>query len=136
MVYNNQFNRYGGYYNPQQPMYQQPMYQQPSININELPIEAVRFMNETEAKGFVVLPNHKELLVVKETGTAYLKATDSAGNSIFKVFKFEEMQDTKAPSFDASKFLTRDDIKNFVSRKDFDELARKIENFQQQKVKA
>lgn len=135
MVYNNQYNRYGGYYNPQQPMYQQPMYQQ-QINIQDLPIEAVRFMSDTEAKGFVVLPNHKELLVVKETGTAYLKATDSAGNSIFKVFKFEEMQDTKAPVFDTTKYLTRDDVKNFVSRKDFDELARKIENFQQQKAKA
>ena len=131
MVYNNQFNRYGGYYNPQP----QPMYQQPIMNINELPIEAVRFMNDTEAKGFVVLPNHKELLVVKETGTAYLKATDSAGNSIFRVFKFEEMQDTKAPTFDASKFLTRDDVKNFVSRKDFEELAKKIENFQKSNPK-
>ena len=131
MVYNNQFNRYGGYYNPQP----QPMYQQPVMTINELPIEAVRFMNDTEAKGFVVLPNHKELLVVKETGTAYLKATDSAGNSIFRVFKFEEMQDTKAPTFDASKFLTRDDVKNFVSRKDFEELAKKIENFQKSNPK-
>lgn len=125
MIYNNQYNRYGGYYNPQ------PMYQ-PAININELPIEAVRFMNDTEAKSFVVLPNHKELLVVKETGTAYLKATDSAGNSsIFRVFKFEEVQDTKSQVFDTSKYLTRDDVKNFVSRKDFDELAKKIEIWQQ-----
>lgn len=132
MVYNNQFNGYGrGYYTqpPQQPMYQQ----QPMMSIQDMPIEAVRFMNETEAKAYVLLPNHKELLVVKDTGVAYLKATDGAGNSMIRLFKFDEIEDSKAPTFDASKFLTKDEVKNFVSRKDFEELAKKIDNFQQQR---
>lgn len=92
-----------------------------------MPIQAVRYMDETQAKAYVLLPNQKELLVVKDKGLAYLKATDSAGNPMCRVFKFEETGEIKPAPVDTSIFLTKDDGKEFVSKKEFDALAEKIE---------
>ena len=130
---NQQYGRYG--YSPyqQQPVQvQQPMYQQ-AISIQDMPIQAVRFMNEAEAKAYVLLPNQKEMLIDREKGVAYLKYTDTMGQSTCKVFKFEEMQDSKnTPSIDTSNFVTKDDTKDFVSRKDFDDLLHRFENLRAQ----
>ena len=131
MIYNNnqQFGRNGyGYY--QQPQVQQMMYQQ-AISIKDMPIEATRFMNETEAKAYLLMPNHKELLIDREKSVAYLKATDSLGQSSCQVFKFEEIQENKPQEkLDVSNFLTKDTAKDFVTRKDFDELVKKINQWQ------
>lgn len=132
-MYNN-YNRFGYAQYPQQPAYQQqqPMYQQP-MNTQDMPIQAIRFMNETEAKAYIVPLMQKELLVDREKGVAYLKSADSMGQSSCRIFKFEETNDTKpAPVVDTSVFLTRDESKEFVSKKDFDELAQKIEGLRSQ----
>lgn len=133
-MYNN-YNRFGyQQYPQQQPVYQQqqPMYQQP-ININDMPIQAIRFMNETEAKAYIVTPMQKELLVDREKGIAYLKSADNMGQSSCRIFKFEETNDTKpVPAVDTSVFLTKDESKDFVSKKDFDELVQKIEGLRTQ----
>lgn len=120
----NNFNRYGGSYQPQ--MYQQPM------SVQDLPIQAVRFMDETQARAYVLLPNQKEMLIDREKGVAYLKATDNAGNSMCRVFKFEETGETKPKEVDTSIFLTKDESKDFVCKKDFDALAEKIEGLRSQ----
>lgn len=80
-MYNN-YNRFGYAQYPQQPAYQQqqPMYQQP-MNTQDMPIQAIRFMNETEAKAYIVPLMQKELLVDREKGVAYLKSADSMGQS-------------------------------------------------------
>lgn len=122
--YNN-FNRYGGYQQPAYP--QQPMYQQQPVSIQDMPIQAVRFMNETEAKAYIVTPMQKELLVDREKGIAYLKSADNMGQSSCRIFKFEETNDTAPKQIDTSIFLTKDESMNFVSKKDFDALEEKIE---------
>lgn len=121
----NNFNRYGGGYS-------QPMYQQQQVSTQDMPIQAIRFMNETEAKAYIVPLMQKELLVDRDKGVAYLKSADNMGQSSCRVFKFEETNEVKPTQMDTSNFLTKDDSKNFVSKKDFDELAQKIEGLRSQ----
>lgn len=129
-MYNNNYNNYNRY-GYQQPVYpQQQNYQQgyqQSININDLPVQSVRFMNETEAKAYIVMPMSKELLVDKEKGIAYLKSADNMGQSSCRIFRFEETNEEAPKPVDTSIFLTKDDGKAFVSKKEFDMLAEKIE---------
>lgn len=123
------------YYNNNQQF--RPYYQQQPMNISidEMPIQAVRFMNETEANAYIVMPNHKELLIDRDKGIVYLKSADMLGQSSCKIYKFEEMKPSKPNTeIDTKNFLTRDDTKNFVTRKDFDELVKKFESLQPKKV--
>jgi len=127
MYYNNyNGNRYNGYgYNYQQPV-QQPMYQQ-AISIQDAPIQATRFMNEAEAKAYIVMPNQKEMLIDREKGVAYLKFADSMGQSSCRRFKFEEItEDTNIPPLNESLYLTKEESKEFVSKKDFDRLVARV----------
>jgi len=122
MYYNNfNGNRYGGYV-------QQPMYQQ-ATSIQEMPVQAVRFMNEAEAKAYIVMPNQKELLVDREKGVAYLKFADSMGQSSCRRFKFEEIIDGEkpSPSTDTTNlYLTKEESKEFVTKRDFDRLVARV----------
>ena len=127
MYYNNfNGNRYGGY--GYQPTVQQPMYQQ-AISIQEMPVQATRFMNEAEAKAYIVMPNQKELLIDREKGVAYLKFADGVGQSSCRRFKFEEIfeEGRPSPSTDTtSPYLTKEDSKEFVTKKDFDRLVARV----------
>ena len=62
-MYNN-YNRFGYAQYTQQPAYQQqqPMYQQP-MNTQDMPIQAIRFMNEAEAL-INTLDNLVEIIMV------------------------------------------------------------------------
>ena len=130
-MYNNNFNNYNRYgyqqpLYPQQPNYQQQGYQQP-MSINDMPIQSIRFMNETEAKAYIVTPMGKELLVDKEKGIAYLKSANNMGQSSCRIFRFEETNEEKPKPVDPSIFLTKDESMNFASKKDFEALEEKIE---------
>ena len=124
MYYNNfNGNRYNGYGYVQQPMYQQ------AISIQDAPIQATRFMNEAEAKAYIVMPNQKEMLIDREKGVAYLKFADSMGQSSCRRFKFEEIFDDKAQPINndaGSLYLTKEESKEFVSKKDFDRLVARV----------
>ena len=127
MYYNNyNGNRYNGY-GYQQPVHQ-PIYRQ-EISIQEMPIQATRFMNEAEARAYIVMPNQKEMLIDREKGVAYLKFADSMGQSSCRRFKFEEIFEDKAQPINTDNknlYLTKEESKEFVSRKDFDRLVAKV----------
>ncbi len=126
MYYNNfNGNRYGYGYQPMQ--VQQPMYQQ-AISIQDMPIQATRFMNEAEAKAYIVMPNQKELLIDSEKGVAYLKFADSMGQSSCRRFKFEEITNntSQLSSSDENLYLTKSESEQFVKKADFDLLASRV----------
>ncbi len=130
MYYNNfNGNRYNGYgynYQPMQQPVQQAMYQK-EISIMDMPIQATRFMNEAEAKAYIVMPNQKEMLIDREKGVAYLKFADSMGQSSCRRFKFEEIfEDTNLPPLNENLYLTKEESKDFVSKKDFDRLVARV----------
>ena len=139
MYYNNfNGNRYGGYgYQPMQQPVQQPMYQQ-ATSIQDMPVQAIRFMNETEAKAYIVMPNQKELLVDREKGVAYLKYADGMGQSSCRRFKFEEItNDTSLQSSNNENlYLTKSESEQFVKKADFDALVTKVNGLISPKIES
>lgn len=143
-MYNSSYSlgsRYG--YNPTyQPMYaqypQMPMQQymqQPIQQPIEPPIQAVKFVNENEAKAYIVLPNTKEMLIDKDNGIAYLKSADQMGQSSTKIFRFEEVIEKDKneagtgkiqPERDMSDFVKREDLSNFIKTDAIESLSRDI----------
>lgn len=131
-MYNSSYSlgsRYG--YNPTyQPMYaqypQMAMQQYPQQQFQQLiepPIQSVKFVNENEAKAYIVLPNTKEMLIDKDNGLAYLKSADQTGQSSTKIFKFEEVIEKDKneagrgkiqPDRDMSDYVKRDDLSDFI----------------------
>lgn len=155
MYYNNN-NQYNGRYNayngggmnnnntsPYQ--YQTNAYNQP-INVNDLPIDEIRFMTAAEADAYIVMPNHKSLLIDMSSGVAKVKAANNAGQSITRPFSFKEITESAATAAtdganlyltraESGDFVKKTDVneilsKDFVSRQDFNELLKRIDALQ------
>ena len=116
--YNNGMYR-PNYYNPQpyapQQFMQQPI-QQP-VAPAELPITAVRFLTADQIKGYIVLPNSKEMLIDKESGLAYIRSANQMGESETKTYKFEELDAKAEPEKKVE----------YVKAESFDEYVKKLE---------
>lgn len=134
--YNNTFN--GGYVPPMQ---QRPMYMptQPQIQDMEqlTPFQIVRFVNEKEAQAFTLLPNQKALLMDTANMKFWIKWTDSLGNSTTETYKFEKTDNgdtTKeiTQAIDTSLFVTKDDLKNVVTKAELDSLKETIAELKKQ----
>lgn len=134
--YNNTFN--GGYV-PQ--MQQRPMYMPPQPQIQDMeqltPFQIVRFVNEKEAQAFTLLPNQKALLMDTANMKFWIKWTDSLGNSTTETYKFEKTDNgdtTKeiTQAIDTSLFVTKDDLKNVVTKTELDSLKETIAELKKQ----
>lgn len=134
--YNNTFN--GGYVPPMQ---QRPMYMPPQPQIQDMeqltPFQIVRFVNEKEAQAFTLLPNQKALLMDTANMKFWIKWTDSLGNSTTETYKFEKTDsgDTAkeiTQAIDTSLFVTKDDLKNVVTKTELDSLKETIAELKKQ----
>lgn len=118
------YNNFGNTYIP--PIQQRPLYMQPQQEMEQAsPFQIVKFVNETEAQGFVLLPNQKALLMDTANMKFWIKWTDSLGNSTIETYKFEKVENggvgkEKTAVIDTSQFLTADSLKNVATK---DELA-------------
>lgn len=127
---NNNYNNYNGRYNqygmgqntsPYQQQ-QQPTYYQQPINVNDLPIDEIRYMTAAEADAYIVMPNHKALLIDKASGVAKIKAADMSGQSTSKLFSFKEINENElsAQQKPENLYLTREEGAEYVKKADFD----------------
>ncbi len=132
-------NNFGSSYIP--PMQQRPMYmpaQQPLQDIEQMtPFQIVRFVNEKEAQAFALLPNQKALLMDTANMKFWIKWTDSLGNSTTETYKFEKTDNGETakesiPTIDTSLFVTKDDLKNVVTKTEFDGLKEIIAELKKQ----
>lgn len=132
-------NNFGSSYIP--PMQQRPMYmpaQQPLQDIEQMtPFQIVRFVNEKEAQAFTLLPNQKALLMDTANMKFWIKWTDSLGNSTTETYKFEKTDNGETakesiPTIDTSLFVTKDDLKNVVTKTEFDGLKEIIAELKKQ----
>ena len=118
------YNNFGNTYIP--PIQQRPLYMQPQQEMEQAsPFQIVKFVNETEAQGFVLLPNQKALLMDTANMKFWIKWTDGLGNSTMETYKFEKVENggvgkEKTAVIDTSQFLTADSLKNVATK---DELA-------------
>ena len=106
------------YMQPQQPQMAQPQPQQPTA------IQDIRFVTSEEAKGFIVMPNSKVLLIDKNSGIAHLKTADNMGQSTTQYFKFEPVnadgspikEQETTPKVDYGQFATKKELEVLVEQ--------------------
>lgn len=131
------YNNFGNSYNPQIP--QRPIYmpQNPTQDMEQgSPFQVVKFVNEKEAQGYVLLPNQKALLMDTANMKFWIKWTDSLGNSSIETYKFEKSENNNfsehVQSFNTSDFLKKDDLKNIATKSELDLLKDSIEELKKQ----
>ena len=131
----------GNIMQPQQP---QPIMQQPQQQYDP-PIQAVKFVTTDEAKGFIVNPNQKVMLIDKDNSVFYIKGADGIGQSYTYAYKFEAIKndagkpEIEQTAINSADFVKKDDIKGFVTNDDLlalkDELTKSIEDFKKATIK-
>lgn len=133
--YTNYMNRYSYIPQYQQPILpqmqpiQQPM---PQVQPNyEMPIQSIRFVNDAEAKAYMVLPNTKEMLIDKANSVAYIKSADQTGQSSTKRYKFEELvgEDTNTENKgqnEPTNYISKEDAKGFATNSALEEFSTKL----------
>lgn len=152
MNYNNYTNPYfnGGqpqYISPYgnnnayiQPTAQQPVSQQTQVQPNyvqpqqqmlyEMPIQAVKFVTEDEAKAYIVMPNQRVLLIDRVNGVAYDKSADSLGQSKSKMYYFTDpdkaVETTPIPAINLDEYAKKNELDIFVKTDDLNALESKF----------
>ena len=137
---NNQYN--GTYipnynYNQQVPM-QRPMQTTPQQQTAEdVPFNDIKFVTEDEAKGYILFPNTRVMLLDRDKSVFYIKTADSLGKSTLEGYKYTKLEDKSIESVSheidtkdfvktqdmkdyLSNFITKDDMKNFITKEEFD----------------
>lgn len=134
---NNQYN--GTYipnynYNQQRPV--QPMTQQPQTT-EDVPFNDIKFVTEDEAKGYILFPNTRVMLLDRDKSVFYIKTADSLGKSTLEGYKYTRLEDKSSDNVSReidtkdfvktqdmkdylSNFITKDDMKNFITKEEFD----------------
>lgn len=74
------------------------------------------------ARAYQMRPNSTVALFDANEDLMYIKVTDGAGFPTIRTFKFEELSPTSVS------------VSNFVTREEFDELRKEIENYGKQSV--
>ena len=132
----NQFQGSQGQINSSQGQYAQQ-------NTNDMPIQGVKFVTGDEAKGFMVLPNTRVMLMDRNNSIFYIKSANSLGESNLEAFEFKKI-DTSKPStveiakkenIDLEQFVKKDQLGNLVTTDKLegeiktvkDELSKKID---------
>ena len=134
---NNQYN--GTYipnynYNQQRPV--QPMTPQPQTT-EDVPFNDIKFVTEDEAKGYILFPNTRVMLLDRDKSVFYIKTADSLGKSTLEGYKYTRLEDKSSDNVSReidtkdfvktqdmkdylSNFITKDDMKNFITKEEFD----------------
>ena len=126
---------------PQMPM-QQPMVQQPQQQPMqyETPIQFVGNGTLKEAEAYILFPNQKAMFIDKANGMVYEKISNQDGQSFITHFKRVENKaenqgvetPKEQPTIDLSSYAKKDDLGQFVSLKQYNELLSKFETLQKQ----
>ena len=147
-MFNNPYlnNQYNGTYIPnynyvsqmQRPMQQpvQPMTPQPQTT-EDVPFNDIKFVTEDEAKGYILFPNTRVMLLDRDKSVFYIKTADSLGKSTIEGYKYAKLEDKSSNNISReidtkdfvktqdmkdylSNFITKDDMKNFITKEEFD----------------
>lgn len=134
------YNNYMPYNYGYQPNYsfmrpQQPI--QPIVQQFVQPFRNVLFISQADVDKRIVESNTAELLIDRDTKTAYIKSADQMGITSTKAYKFEELSQESAnepknaqisPNFDMSEYVKATDLQDVVKN-----LEEKIEKLTKEK---
>lgn len=150
---------YGQYGYQQYPQYQGTQSRQSAQQIQQpqqsqqpqqfdLPILDIKFATSEEAKSYIMFPNTNVLLIDRQNKIAYLKSADNLGQSSMKGFRYEEempenentqnknqeqlkeSQQLNHTQLDTDIFVKKDDLKNFITKEEYQNLLTQIDNLQ------
>lgn len=110
-AYQQPYYNFGQPYN--QPQIQQPM-QQPQ---QQTPIQAVRFLNADEIKGWAVQPNTSEILIDRANKKATIKSADVMGESTIKTYSYSALEEASAKESEPQ-YLTKEDLSTYATKND------------------
>ena len=137
--YNNNIPYYGNQYmSPYMAQYQQQRQypqQQVQQGQHDTSIQGIKFLTADEIKAYIVMPNTSEILVDKANSVAHIKSADAIGQSSTKMFKYEEISElpsNNTQGVDTKKFLTQEDIKDFLKRDDLKTIDDKLDYLEKQ----
>ena len=123
----------------QQPIVQQPQAQQP-MQPMEMPFNYFGYGNYKEVESHILFPNQKALFIDRANNMFYEKICNNDGISVINQYKrvenkgenqaVEPRNDT--PTIDLSSYVKKDDLGQFVSLKQYNELKDMFEKLQKQ----
>lgn len=144
-MFNNPYlnNQYNGTYIPnynyasqmQRPMQMQTTPQPQTTE--DVPFNDIKFVTEDEAKGYILFPNTRVMLLDRDKSVFYIKTADSLGKSTLEGYKYTRIDDKSSDNVSheidtkdfvktqdmkdyLSNFITKDDMKNFITKEEFD----------------
>lgn len=123
----------------QQPMYQQPQMQMPIQQQNqsiqyEMPLQYLGYANLKEVESYMLYPNQKAIFIDKANGMVYEKVCNNDGISSTTCFKRVDLESEnkaiepqKENTIDLSSYVKKEELGQFVSLKQYNELNDKLE---------
>lgn len=125
--YNPNFNNYGQSYYGYGQNY--PQMQQQSQE--QVPFQAIRFLNVDEIKGWAVQPNTTEMLIDRANKQVTIKSADMMGESSSKTYKYEPVGENstehKESEIDPKDYATKGDLDNFITKDQLDALNKRLD---------
>lgn len=130
------YNNFGNSYIPpiqrQMPMTQTPIMQTQQM---QSPFQDVRFVNEKEADGYIVLAGQRVLLIDIENKKMWIKSADGMGYSTTETYRFEKIENNsektkETPIIDTSNFLVKKDLENVATKDELGSLKEIIEQLE------
>lgn len=130
------YNNYGTSYIPpiqrQMPLTQTPIMQTQQM---QSPFQDVRFVNEKEADGYIVLAGQRVLLIDIENKKMWIKSADGMGYSTTETYRFEKIENNsektkETPIIDTSNFLVKKDLENVATKDELGSLKEIIEQLE------
>ena len=107
-----------------------------------MPFNDIKFVTEDEAKGYILFPNTRVMLLDRDKSVFYIKTADSLGKSALEGYKYTKIEDKSSDNVsreidtkdfvktqdlkgyitreDLANFITKDDMKNFITKEEFD----------------
>ena len=145
---NNQYTTpYMGYTQPYM-AYQQQMQARQQMPMEQaqnqdVPFSEVRYGTLDEAKGYIVAPNRAIMFIDQDKSQFYIKRADSMGKPYLETYKYSSMDNLPSElksqpqtskndgiSTDLGNFLTKKDAEMFPTRKELDDIYKKLEQLQ------
>lgn len=90
-------------------------------------LSVLSYASEEEVRGYILQPNTQVFAIDREKPFFYIKTADNLGRSTVNKYKFEQVFDDVVMDKQVKEdYLTKADLKNIVTRDEFDNLSKTL----------
>lgn len=137
-MFNNSYmnNQYAPYMSYQQPYmgYQQQIQQVQSDAPKNAPFSQVVYGTYDQAKGYIVTPNMSVMFIDPDKNEVYIRKADGLGKQALETYKYssldKSLNNSEIKPTEQDFGVKPEQLKDFLTRKDLDDLYLKIEQLQ------